>query len=96
MCHDEEQLVRFIPLIVHPGESPHLRPSIRRMLEKMGFPDPEALREFIVNTPWAVTNYRPMIHLRRLSAQGKFTLSRTLRQPLIEVCDQSGKMTSRY
>jgi len=42
---------------------------IRRMLGKMGFSDPEALREFIVNTPWAVNNYRPMIYLRRLPAQ---------------------------
>jgi len=42
---------------------------IRKMLEKMGFPDPGALREFIVNTPWMVNNYRPMIYLQLLSAQ---------------------------
>jgi len=42
---------------------------IRRILGKMGFPDPEALRELIINTPWMVNNHRPMIHLRRLSAQ---------------------------
>lgn len=81
MCHDEEQLVRFTPLVVYPDRLPHLRFSIRRMLERMGFPDPEALREFIVNTPWAVTNYRPMIYLRRLSAQGKSTPPRALRRP---------------
>ena len=40
----------------------------------MGFPDPEALRKFIIHTPWVVNNYRPMIYLRRLSAQGKFFL----------------------
>jgi len=42
---------------------------IHRMLEKMGFPDPEALRGFIVETPWEVNNRRPMIYLRHLSAQ---------------------------
>ena len=41
------------------------------MLEKMGFPDPDALREFIINTPWGVNNRRPMTYLRHLSAQGK-------------------------
>lgn len=38
----------------------------------MGFSDPKALREFIIQTPWVINNRRPMIHLRRLSAQGKF------------------------
>jgi len=42
---------------------------IRGMLGKMGFPDPEALRQFITNTPWVVNNRRPMIHLRDLSAR---------------------------
>ncbi|KAF9652944.1 hypothetical protein BDM02DRAFT_3183278 [Thelephora ganbajun] len=46
---------------------------IRRTLEKMGFLDPEALREFIINTPWVVNNRGPMIYLRRLSAQGRFS-----------------------
>lgn len=82
MCHGEEQLVRHPSLIVRPGKPPYTRSSIRRMLEKMGFPDPEALREFIVNTPWAVNNYRPMIHLRRLSAQGKFPHFRGVLRPL--------------
>lgn len=57
------------------------------MLEKMGFPDPEALREFIVNTPWMVNNYRPMIYLQLLSAQGKFCPSRRLGLILTVVCD---------
>jgi hypothetical protein len=56
MCHGEEQLVRRPFLIVRPSRPPHPRSSIRGMLEKMGFPDPGALREFIVNTPWAVNN----------------------------------------
>lgn len=38
----------------------------------MGFPDPEALRDFITQTPWVINNRRPMIYLRRLSAQGEF------------------------
>lgn len=42
---------------------------IRGMLERMGFSDAEALREFIVDTPWGITNRRPMIYLRHLSAQ---------------------------
>lgn len=42
------------------------------MLKKMGFPDPEALRDFITQTPWVINNRRPMIYLRRLSAQGEF------------------------
>lgn len=66
------------------------------MLEKMGFPDPEALREFIVNTPWMVNNYRPMIYLQRLSAQGKFSPSRRLGLSLMVICDQSGKMILRF
>lgn len=41
------------------------------MLEKMGFPNPEALREFIVETPWGVNNRRPMLYLRHLSVQGE-------------------------
>ena len=73
MCHGKEQLVRHSFLIMRLSKPPHPRSSIRRMLERMGFPDPEALREFIVNTPWVVNNYRPMIYLRRLSAQGKFS-----------------------
>jgi hypothetical protein len=86
MRHREEQLVRPPLLIAHPDQPPHPRPSIHRMLEKMGFPDPEALREFIVNTPWRVDNYRPMIYLLRLSAQGKFSF-RGLRLSLMAVCD---------
>lgn len=42
---------------------------IRGMLAKMGFLNPEALREFIVETPWGVNNRRPMLYLRHLSAQ---------------------------
>ena len=57
---------------MHSDQLPHPWPSIRGMLRKMGFPDPEALRKFITHTPWVVNNYRPMIYLRRLSAQGKF------------------------
>lgn len=96
MCHGEEQLVRPPSLIAHPDRPPHPRPSIRSMLEKMGFPYPEALRGFIVNTPWVVNNYRPMIYLQRLSAQGKFSPSRELRLSLTAVRDQSGKMISRF
>jgi len=72
MCYNEEQLVRPSSLIAYLSQPPHPWSSIRRTLEKMGFPDPEALREFIVNPPWRVTNRRPMCHLRQLSAQGKF------------------------
>lgn len=71
MRHDEEQLVRPALLIMPSGQPSHPRYSIRSMLEKMGFPDPEALRDFIVGTPWGVDNRRPMIYLRRLSAQGE-------------------------
>ena len=72
MCRDEEQLVRHPLLPVHPDRPSHPRFSIRGMLEKMGFPEPGALREFITHTPWLVKNRSPMIYLRHLSAQGEF------------------------
>lgn len=50
----------------------------------MGFPDPEALREFIVDTPWGVNNRRPVVYLRHLSAQGEpFQLRSFLRRFLL-------------
>ncbi|KAF9792865.1 hypothetical protein BJ322DRAFT_1031773 [Thelephora terrestris] len=42
---------------------------ICRILKKMEFPDPEALREFIVDPPRGVKNRRPLAYLRHLSAQ---------------------------
>ena len=56
------------------------------MLERMGFPDPGALRGFIVETPWGIDNRRPMIYLRHLSAQGESLSLCARRWYLTQVC----------
>jgi hypothetical protein len=71
MRHNEEQLVRPASTVRRSDQPSHIRTSIRRMLEKMDFPDPEALRQFIIGTPWGINNRRPMIYLQNLSAQGE-------------------------
>lgn len=70
MRHGEEQLVR-LALTVGSDRLSHPWPSIYRMLARMGFPDPEALRAFIIDTPWVVNNRDLMVYLQRLSAQGE-------------------------
>ena len=96
MRQDEKQLVRPASLVRHSDQPSDPPTSISRMLEKMGFPDPEGLRQFIIGTPWGINNRRPMIYLQHLSAQGKSLPFLSWSILVRTVCGQSGKTTSGF